>query len=282
MNAPIRSASRFRFGLPDALLATVWAYLQVPLVFRRTPAKKRGRIQRRDLVTAIETSWFLFSRLADFDPLPAGIAAVPERLNASAFFPAGTGLWSENPNQLLPQIMVFGQDWGTCQDFIEMRDSGRRDLDTPTWKNLLKLFSSVELDPNRCFFTNAYMGLRTEGTSVGRFAGLKFPDYLTTNDRFLITQVESFQPSAIVIMGLPALVAFSRVAPRLRLVSTTSFAQIDQQDSGFIPQVEIGAVTTNLACIVHPSFRAVNVGRRRFRGLTGNEAEKAILRLAIR
>ena len=55
-------------------------------------------------------------------PYPAGMAPVLTRIEGTAFFPGGWGLWDTSPNVPLPPmpvggIMVVGQDYHTVSGY---------------------------------------------------------------------------------------------------------------------------------------------------------------------
>ena len=107
---------------------------------------------------------YLFTKLEDLD-YPDGLVAVPEVMRGTAFFPGGYGLWREVggplPRMPLGEVMVLGQDFGKKTDYEKALRIGH-ELDTSTtWRHLCPLLRDARISPECCFFTNAYMGLRT-------------------------------------------------------------------------------------------------------------------------
>ena len=121
----------------------------------------------------------LFSRLKAFE-YPNGLVRVRKRIAGTAFFPGGYGLWREPQGQLLPpiplmpcgKVMVLGNDFGWQCEHSKSLCAGT-ERHTPTWQTLLRLLESVDIQPQECFFTNAYMGLRTCLPSTGPSPGAK-------------------------------------------------------------------------------------------------------------
>src|SRR5687767_9546772 len=96
---------------------------------------------------------------------PAGVVAVPECIKGTAFFPGGYGLWRPDTSTPLPPfpvrgIMVLGHDFHSEYGYRESLARGCEAETQPTWRNLLVLFKAAGIAPERCFFTNVYMGLR--------------------------------------------------------------------------------------------------------------------------
>ena len=108
---------------------------------------------------------------------PEGTVPVWARIRGTAFFPGGSGLWRPTDSDRLPtmpdgQVMVIGQDYYTRAGYLEFLHAGQ-ELNTQTWRELRKLFVAARLAEDRCFFTNAWMGLRSEGRATGRYAGAR-------------------------------------------------------------------------------------------------------------
>ena len=71
-------------------------------------------------------------------------------------------------------ILVLGHTWGTQAYFdkaqksgaeVEVGPAGGKAKD-PTWRNLIRILELADVDPKRCFFTNAFPGL-VVGNIVG-------------------------------------------------------------------------------------------------------------------
>jgi hypothetical protein len=73
----------------------------------------------------------------------------------------------------------------------------------PTWRNLYRLLSDAALAPERCFFTNAYVGLNSDG-STAPFRGARDPWFRDWCGDFLGLQISVMQPKAVVALGGPA------------------------------------------------------------------------------
>src|SRR5207248_9450617 len=73
-------------------------------------------------------------------PYPAGIVAVPQPIEGTAFFPGGLGLWMEGRgvSSEFPagQIMVVGQDFNTVATYNRARLLQSEVGTSRTWQNL--------------------------------------------------------------------------------------------------------------------------------------------------
>ena len=50
----------------------------------------------------------LFALLDQFGSYPNGVIKIPERLDGTAFFPGGWGLWNTQPHELPPPVPIGG------------------------------------------------------------------------------------------------------------------------------------------------------------------------------
>ena len=153
---------------------------------------------------------YLFDRLEDMDiDYPEDeVIRVPERISGTAFFPGGYGLWrGEGPGGPFPRggVMVLGQDFHSECDYRKSFSAGH-ELDTPTWKHLQPLLTRASIGVEECFFTNAYMGLRTDCRSTGPSPGAK-------NTRFR-QQCESFFLEEQIPTQQPGLILGTRIGSR--------------------------------------------------------------------
>ena len=236
---------------------------------------------------------YLFSRLKDLD-YPDGLVPTPEMIHGTAFFPGGAGVWREMPGGCLPampcgKVMVLGQDFHTLKNYRKSFAVGH-ELDTPTWeKGLRPLLKRGSIPPTDCFFTNAYMGLRTDACSTGPSPGTKRVNrrFRQQCQSFLIEdQIAVQQPRLLLLLGLEV-VRF--VAPLSRDLTTwrkaRSWRNLDA--AGPIRHgVRLGdcAARITVVALLHPSLRDPNLAKdpelRSWNGRTGDDAELAMLREA--
>ena len=145
---------------------------------------------------------------------PDGVGAVPEPIEGTAFLPDGYGLWRDLGSTMCAfpteQIMIVGQDFNSRAAYEEARLIGTETQTSPTWRNLISILSSVEVAPERCFFTNVYMGLRDGGPETGRFAGASDPGFVACCLQFFERQLEVSRPRLILLLGLEPLRVLSR------------------------------------------------------------------------
>ena len=237
----------------------------------------------------------LSEKLPSVEPYPDGVVPVPGRLPGTAFFPGGAGLWMPDgggdPATDLPPmptggVMVLGHDFYSEAGFA--RFVARRGESTrgPTWRNLLSLLGRAGVSPERCFFTNAYMGLRAGSANTGRFPGARDGGFVERCRAFLAEQLRAQMPGVVLTLGSHVPAVISPLSPQLRPWEDRK--GIAQLDALGLPLVEgatfhgVAGLRTTVVALVHPSLRQAAVRRRRYGDLTGDAAELAMLRDALR
>lgn len=237
----------------------------------------------------------LFAEIGEFvEPYAARTEPVWVRLPGTAFFPGGSGLWRPRRESRLPPmpeggVMVLGQDYYTRIGYLGFLDAGD-EVNTPTWRTIRGLFSRVGLSEDRCFFTNAWMGLRSDGKATGPYAGVRDRSFTERCASFLNRQIAVQKPQLILVLGNQALRMIRRLAPSLehRWGRGATITSVDADNAGLVQRVlfpDAGPVTASVAVLVHPCMRNSNVHRRRFslRGkcFVGDEAEVVLLEEAL-
>jgi uracil-DNA glycosylase len=208
-------------------------------------------------------------------PYPPGVVAVPEPIERTAFFPGGLGLWMEErsaSSQLsMGQIMVVGQDFNTVAAYNCARLLGSEVDSSRTWQNLRRVLAQFNVPLECCFFTNVYMGLRAGGPETGRFPGVRDAAFVDRCIGFFTRQITFVRPKLVLTLGLEPLRA---LAPRIFRIKAPSTLSACDQVYGPL-RLPHGDVT--VVALTHPSLYYANVGRRRYAGFAGIEAEKAMV-----
>jgi hypothetical protein len=156
----------------------------------------------------------LRGRIASVEPYPPGMVPVPAPLSGAGFFPGFAGLWGAASGTPLPPmpiggVMVLGCDFYSEESYRRIQEAGAAWDGSATWRELPVLFRRVGLDPARCFFTNAYMGLRAGTQNVGPFPGARDAGFVERCRAFLGEQIAVQRPRLILTLGsqVPAVLA---------------------------------------------------------------------------
>ena len=208
---------------------------------------------------------------------PAGIAPATMGIPGPAFFPGGTGVLAgpDEAGLCLPKggTMIVAHNFGTVADYERAIRRGHEHRDSKTWQVLLPFLRACEIDPLNCFFTNALLGLLVGGSSTGSRPDHRDPEFRTECARVLRASIALQRPSLILVCGVPAASFLGETMPGLSMWSRIR-CLADLDEAGPVQRSE-GFATV---AITHPSYRHLNVHRRRFGGLTGHEAELAMVR----
>ena len=141
-------------------------------------------------------------------PYPHGITGFPRSLVGQGFFPGGDGLWREKDrlkepsNIAFPErgIMFLGNDFGTFENFKKLK----LHENPPTWWRLRQRIERAGIDGKIGFFTNAYLGLRTDKAALADSRLRKASEensYRELCAEFQRFQVATQSPRLIVILG---------------------------------------------------------------------------------
>ena len=226
----------------------------------------------------------LFNQINLVEPYPDKVVRVNEMLDVTAFFPGGKGLWLEDSTNVSPDVLVLGHDFSTINYYNKMLENGQSEINSPTWRSMRKLFNDVNLDLNRCFFSNVYMGLRDADKMTGLFPGSKDKEFVKRNLEFLKTQIRAVNHKVIITLGKPASINLSLLSEQL-INEWSKGKALSSPNIGLKRNVMIDELGYVCVALEHPSMRNQNVKRRRYENecgvYTGNEAEIEMLKDAL-
>lgn len=222
-----------------------------------------------------------------FDSYPKGVVPVCDRISGTSFFPGGDGLWKhENKIQdlKLGGIMIIGNNFDNVAGFKKSLSLGSEPINCPTWKNIRKLLQDAEIDLTDCFFTNVYVGLMESNSNVGMFPGAKSESFKQKCLELLEYQISEQKPKVILTLGRFVSPLLARLSPDLSSwINMQNFANLDQNGRQILANVHFcdGNVISNVVALTHPSQRHLNIKKRQYLNLIGNEAEIAMLHAAV-
>ncbi len=231
----------------------------------------------------------LFDELPDVGPYPEGVVPVGQRLPGLGFFPGGYGLWGMNAGRPPPApiggVLVLGHNFDSVRGFDRSIQRGGESPYSPTWRGIRALLSAAFRSDDwqrKCFFTNFFMGLIEGATSVGAFPGARDDPFVRRCGDFFLKQVRTLRPRVVIVLGIRTPRLLARTETCLSDWSeVSSFAALDTRDVAWLTRVRIDGAPVEFVAVTHPSLRAANVGRRRYRGHEGQEAEVMMLRDAL-
>lgn len=224
----------------------------------------------------------LRNRLNSLLPYPAGVIPVPQAIPGTAFFPGGDGLFKDKciPEFPVGGIMILGHDFHSETGYAASLKRGEERLSDPTWRNLVALLGEASIEPESCFFTNFYMGLRAGNATTGVFPGAKDKSFVQRCRDFFLFQLRLQKPRAVLVLGKHVPPLLAPLAPQLTpWAKAKSLLAIDAADAAVITNVRFAddLAPTNMVVLTHPSLRHANLKRRHYKGFSAQEAELAMM-----
>ena len=144
----------------------------------------------------------------------------------------------------------------------------------------------VEIFPEQCFFTNAYVGLQLGNHAMGPFPGRQYPEFVDWCQKFLLEQIKLMQPRLILSLGAHVPSFLALLSPELRCVwsDVSSLTVLDKQAAALVYPSNFAGLLHPAAVVAltHPAYRHLNVKYRRYGNLTGDTAEQALVKDAMR
>jgi uracil-DNA glycosylase len=228
----------------------------------------------------------LWRRQRDVAPYPAGVAAIGRMIPGTAFSPGGAGLWRPSYDHGLPPfpeggVMVLGHNFDSVRGYERSLKAGQERLNGSTWRNVLRLMRDAGVREDGCYFTNVFVGLKEDKSSLGEFPGAADQGFVNRCVSFLATQLSMLRPTAVLTLGVyvPALLA--KLSPTLaRWHAAPNFAVLDHTGAALVPKVRFPhdpMLRPAVAALTHPSYAHVNQRARTFAGDAGMAAEVALV-----
>lgn len=205
------------------------------------------------------------------------------RISGTAFFPGGDGVLKPRLSDTIPDIFVIGRDCGTLDYFGScVRDGCERETQ-PTWRALLERLRAASVDPERCYFTNAFVGYRKTGRNTDQCAAHSERNYAARCRALLAFQIEILKPRSILVLGKDVPAVLSRLSPDLRAWSSTSGFRALDRSTPVVFDATFGQHRASACVLVHPSKAWLNVKHRRYTDCSGVahigvDAELAMIR----
>ena len=239
----------------------------------------------------------LFDQLDSFRPYPDKVAKMPPMLPEFAFFPGGAGLWgvsagSEWPPIPTGRVMVLGHNFGSTDYYDDCRRVWHGDnQNSDTWTGLTKILDITSIPLEWCFFTNIYVGLRTDGKETGKFPGASNKPFRNKCQMLFQKEVECQKPSLILSLGRfnpsflseisDELASWKHCKDRLKLVDLSEAGPV----AAGVRFTMCPQLKTVVVALTHPSCpaRAFHVAQNRsYQGCSGYDVEIDMVQNALR
>lgn len=238
----------------------------------------------------------LYALLEQFGPYPTGVVPMTRYLRGPGFFPGGDGLANAPVVGPLPRwplngVMIVAHNFDCEAGYARSLMSSPSDLarDTSvTRRTLDRLLTEVGIQLEKCFYTNAYVGLKAGTKAMGVFPGSRDPDFVRRCQDFLLAQVQLLQPQLLLSLGGEVLrfLASWESVPDLYHVwaGARTTCELDERGVALVPHVQFPGLPhpTAMVALTHPAIWAPNARRRAFDNKTGTSAERALLQAGVK
>jgi hypothetical protein len=216
----------------------------------------------------------LFDRIDSF-PYPDSMALVAGDIPGVAFFPGGKGTFDNKGDLTNRDIMILGQDFDCEKNYQKAFQAGYEDTrKNATWRNLLAFLGEVNVSKDDCFFTNAIQGIRKGDSGTGKSPAFKDKHFIKSCQEFFLYQLEIQKPKLIFVLGKHVAEFLCSTSKDLSCWSSIkNFTTVDQENNQIITATFENGINSHLVLLTHPSYRPVNVHRRRYLDHAGHEAE---------
>lgn len=153
-----------------------------------------------------------------------------------------------------------------------------------TWPNLLTVLKETDIPPERCLFTNLYMGLRSGDKTTGAFPAASDAQFRRHGQEFLLKQLSVQSPRLVVTLGMQVSPVIAEMSDQLTpWVTRRGIREIDKGGAfrAHVTFRDLPGFSTTVVALLHPSLRHASLRHRRYNGLVGADAERALRRDAV-
>ena len=212
-----------------------------------------------------------------------GMKKVPV-MHGPGFFPGCIGTIEEGIDLNNLPIMVLGQDFDTVEKNKVIIPSVGEIEHNMTWQNLKNLLKEVGLDKRKCFFTNAYMGLRGSGKNYGKSpAAYKKGDAFAKQcHEFFEIQLNVIKPKLVLVLGKETAKFITKVFPGQFIAweKLTTLKELYKDINNVHIKYEFKFETIHFVFAIHPCLSGSNRSKIWGKG-SGKAEEEKILKEII-
>lgn len=180
--------------------------------------------------------------------------------------------------------MIVGRDFDTEDNFLKVAP-GEGESAEITWKTLLCLLLKTGIQPEACFYTNAFMGLRTTFGNTNEMPGHRDPTFRKACSNFFHRQIEFVGPRLLLTLGKDVAKFAAESAENLPFNwRSGTWRGIDETEGPLIRDVRFGASAQTIpavAALLHPANRRPNLRWRKYKNDRGEAAEVRMLEEAV-
>ncbi len=182
-------------------------------------------------------------------------------------FPGGNGLHRNAESFLNDYVLVLMHDFDVFDLYLDAVEHGYKKQQLASSNAICSLLEEGGVDTRRCFFSNRFMGVRDAKDQYGPNPGRRHAPFVRLSDAILEATIATVNPRVVFLLGK-------------HVPESLGMKGIWRND--YVAPSFVGGRNIIAASLTHTSMRHLNIGRVRFAGKTGHEAEVDIVRSAMK
>lgn len=189
------------------------------------------------------------------------------QMKGPGFFPGCIGTIKKDTPLKGLSVMVVGQDFDTEANHKKIdAEKGEVEKNT-TWRNLKKLLDEINIDPEQCFFTNAYMGLRpdsgngtTKNTGTSPAAQKGAEPFAKQCYEFFKIQLRTLQPKLVLVLGKETAKFMAKAFPSsfFHWENIDTLKKLYEKEEAVFADLEFEGQSIRFVFAIHPSLNGTN------------------------
>ena len=205
----------------------------------------------------------LFSEMQKLDFVQSnGMATIPE-MKGPGFFPGCIGTIKHDVNIKDVDVMVLGQDFDSLENYKKI-DAKKGEIENnTTWRNLKTLLDDLKIDQPNCFFTNVYMGLRSESkknTGASPASKKAASEFAKQCHIFFKKQLHAVKPKVVLVLGKETAKFLTKAFPNefTKWENIQTLKQFYANNDAVFNDIEFEGEKIRFVFVLHPSMSNTN------------------------
>ena len=205
----------------------------------------------------------LFNEMQKLDfTLSNGMETIPE-MKGPGFFPGCIGTINDNVDIKDVDVMVLGQDFDTLENYNNIVSAKGEIEKNTTWRNLNTLLHDLNIDQANCFFTNAYMGLRSESkknTGASPASKKAASEFAKQCHIFFKRQLHAVKPKLVLVLGKETAKFLTKAFPNefTKWEDIQTLKQFYAEKDAVFNDIKFEGENIRFVFVLHPSMSNTN------------------------
>ena len=191
-----------------------------------------------------------------------GMETIP-KMKGPGFFPGCIGTIDDNVDIKDVDVMVLGQDFDTLANYKKIHEIEGEITKNKTWQNLKTLLGELKIDFDNCFFTNAYMGLRSDSkknTGASPASKKAATQFASECYVFFKRQLHIVKPKLVLVLGKETAKFLTKAFPNefIKWEHIQTLKQFYAEKDAVFNDIEFEGEKIRFVFVLHPSMSNTN------------------------